>query len=37
MNKNSEELANASSEILDFDLDENPIEEIEDEIDIDDL
>lgn len=38
MNANSEELANVSSEILDSDLDENPIEETEDENDdIDDL
>jgi len=33
MNKNSEELANASSEILDSDLGENPLEETEDDID----
>jgi len=33
MNKNSEELTNASSEILDSDLDENSLEEIEDDID----
>lgn len=38
MDKNSEELANASSEIFDSDLGENPEEEMEDENeDIDDL
>lgn len=38
MNKNLEELANASSEILDSDLGENVIEETEEENDdIDDL
>ncbi|XP_036138337.1 Fanconi anemia group D2 protein homolog [Monomorium pharaonis] len=38
INTNSEEFVNASSEILDSDLDENPLEETEDENDdIDDL